>query len=113
MEKIKYDGLNIKIEETDERRSNNLGRYLDTESLITLNKNIKGEYKRSVLTHECIHMVLLRLGEFDLNKDEGFVERLSNAIFRLYEDNYEILLGVNKDKQKYDEYDRSRLGIRD
>jgi len=47
-------------------------------------------------------MILTRLGEFKLNDDEGFVERLGNAIFRLYEDNHEILLGNKAKNTVYD-----------
>jgi len=100
-EVIRYDGLVVKIKDTDESNSNNLGRYIDKKSLITVDETLSGEYRRSVLLHECIHMVLLRLGEFDLNNNEGFVERLSNSLFRLLEDdnNKDVLLGSSKTRK--------------
>ena len=113
MSKIKYDNLVIDIKKTDEHLTGNLGRYVDKESTITLSQELSGAYRRSILVHECTHMILTRLGEFKLNDDEGFVERLGNAIFRLYEENHDILLHDDIGSNTGDviqEYEHSRIG---
>lgn len=97
MSSIKYAGLTISIEEREEL-DGNMGRYKENKATITLDKDMPEDLKRSTLVHECVHMILTKAGEGKLNNDEGFVERLANGIFDLYENNHEVLLGVEKEK---------------
>jgi hypothetical protein len=50
------------------------------------------DIKRTALAHECTHLILVNIGESELNNNEDFVERLSNAFYRMYNDNKKLLI---------------------
>lgn len=89
--KIDYDGLEYKIELLDKHNDINMGKIIYKELKIELDSSMQKQLQKSVLFHECTHLILANLGEFDLNSNEGFVERLSNSFFKLIKDNKKIL----------------------
>ena len=91
---IKFDNCNYKVEYKDKENDGNMGQIIYKKGLIEIDDSMPDDIKRMTLAHECTHMILLNLGESELNDNEGFVERLSNAFLRMYSDNRDLLLPI-------------------
>ena len=91
MKKIKFDGLEYEVKLKDKSNDNNMGLILYKKLEIEIDESMPEQLQRSTLFHECTHLVLASLGETELNDNEGFVERLSNAFYRLVKDNKNTL----------------------
>lgn len=89
---IKFYGIEYDIIYKDKENDDNMGRVEYKKAIIEIDSTMKEDVQKMVLMHECTHIILAHLGETDLNNNESFVERLSNAIFRLMKDNKEVLL---------------------
>ena len=91
MNKIKFDGLEYEVKLKDKSNDSNMGCILYKKLEIEIDESMPKQLQYSTLFHECTHLVLANLGESDLNNNEGFVERLSNAFYRLVKDNKDTL----------------------
>ena len=93
---IKFNGQKINIVCKDKSNDDNMGMYLEKDASIELCNTMPEDLKRAVLVHECVHMVLMQQGDFELNANEPFVQRMANSIFQLYELNSKLLLKGSK-----------------
>lgn len=89
---IKFNGQNIEVKYKDKTNDGNMGMYLEKEACIEIDASMPEDLQRSVLVHECVHMLLSQQGDFAENENEALVQRLGNSIFQLYELNSELLL---------------------
>jgi hypothetical protein len=69
-----------------------MGNILYKKGLIEIDSSMPEDIKRTALAHECTHLILVNIGESELNNNEDFVERLSNAFYRMYNDNKKLLI---------------------
>ena len=92
MKHIKHDNLKYKIVGKDKSNDSNMGCILYKTGIIEIDKSMPKDIKQSVLFHECTHLVLANLGESELNNNECFVERLSNAMYRMIKTNKKLLV---------------------
>jgi len=84
---IKFDNIKYKIEEKDKSNDTYMGQVLYKKAIIEIDNSMPEDVKQMTLMHECTHIVLAHIGEAELNNNEEFVERLSNAFYRLLKEN--------------------------
>lgn len=51
---------------------------------IKINKDMPPELKNEALCHEIVHVILLHIGENEMESDERFVQSLANAIYQTF-----------------------------
>lgn len=87
MKKIKFDSQEWTVNYINKENDDNMGRLLLKKGIIEIDSSMPESIQKATLFHECTHLVLLQLGENELNANEKFVEVLSNAYYRLLKDN--------------------------
>ena len=84
--KIKVIGTEYTIKAKD-RTNGTAGEFLPSNECIEVREYENKSYMFKTLWHELIHAVLFFNGDDELSNDEGFVQRTSNAIAAILEEN--------------------------
>lgn len=83
---INIMGVTYEVKEVDEvSNTENLSGLIDYRTCeILIDKNMALEAKEHTLVHEIVHGILSSLGMYDLNADEGTVQRLASSLYATF-----------------------------
>lgn len=59
-----------------------MGKWVEHTQEIWVNSDLMDDTKNLTMWHEAVHALLCAIGEPELSSNEGFVERLSRALFQ-------------------------------
>jgi len=89
---IIHNNVKYSVVEKDKNNDDNMGKIIYKKAIIEIDETMPSDLKKQCLFHECMHLVLSNIGEFELNNNESFVERFSNSVYNIVKDNKKVLL---------------------